>query len=435
MRKGTLLIVSALVLVLAAPGFASIEFDGKLGSELKVGKNEATDEWEVTGETGIELETVINTGGGNPVKAFVEFKPWEIYSGVDEDGEPAGFDEDGNPIGVFDRTNNPLSISPLELEIDKAWIETEGSYWNRGPVVTTRIGDVHIDWDNYVSYLDDRAGVTVDGMEIGPVTASAFYAWDADNDTRPMGLAAKAAIDGIDLEGRVIHRKDEQNFLLAAGMNVMHGVRADGLVAIDGEQRHLYRVQADAEDLIPGVKLSAAYRGAQDDFEPMYTRTHDDDDNELYDTRTGVSVGLETMQSGVAFKAGYDHPKKETTVSAATEMHGYLLSGSTKLVGSELDEAKLSVGRRFGEFDVTGEYEAAIDEDTDELEHIVKVSTRTDMFPHVTDLGLMAQVKRIGSDVTWKTGADYVAPNGISLGAEYDSAEGPAATAGVTVKF
>ena len=100
MRKLAALVSAALVLSLAVPAFAAVEVGGKLGTEFTLGKND-NDEWELTGETGLELETKISAEGGNPVKAIVQLSPWKLESGA--------FDDDGNPIGEFGDGHEPAA--------------------------------------------------------------------------------------------------------------------------------------------------------------------------------------------------------------------------------------------------------------------------------------------------------------------------------------
>ena len=259
MRKLAALVSAALVLSLAVPAFAAVEVGGKLGTEFTLGKND-NDEWELTGETGLELETKISAEGGNPVKAIVQLSPWKLESGA--------FDDDGNPIGEFgDGHESPPPM--VRIGIDKAWLEAEGAYWHGGPSVLTRIGDVNIEWDTYVGHLADKRGVTVEGVEVGPVTADAFYTWDGAD--RPVGLAARGTVEGVDLSGMVVKRGEESNFIVGAGLNVMPGMDVNAKLALDGERRQLYRVEATADNLIEGIKLTVGYRGADDAFDPMYT--------------------------------------------------------------------------------------------------------------------------------------------------------------------
>lgn len=430
---------AALVLSLAAPAFAAVEFGGKLASEFEL--HQVAGEWVIDGKTGLEIETEVKAEGGDPVKAVVELEPWRFESGF----------ADGDPTDPFE--NPPSGIALSNLSISKAWIETQGAYWNGGPAVGTRIGDVEINWNDYVGYLDDRRGITVVGMPIGPSTVSAFYAWDTGDDTRPYGVTARANIEGVDLGGILVRKANEMNYAVAAGMNVMPGVGVNGVLALDGDSNLLYRAEATMDGLVEGVKMTAAYRHADDDFLPAYTipaRDKDgdligtgyapwernDDDNVNYDLRTGFSVSAETTQSGVHLVASYDQPKELAEFAADTVIEGFKLAGETKVRAGQVEETELKVGRGLAVagFDVDAEYKASIVPGND-VEHAFKASTTTDVIAQLQGLKLAGEVKLVGSNLTWNTSAGYAAPNGLSLGAEYDSVAGASATAGVKVEF
>lgn len=432
-----LMLSAAMVLSLAAPAFAALEFGGRLGTELELRKENG--EWVVDGRSGIQLETDLVAESGTSVKAVVQLEPWEIDYGFDEGDED---DPDDDKItGVIGA--HPSS-GPLSLQVEKAWIETVGPYWHGGPEVTTRIGDVEIEWNEYVGHLEEMAGVTVDGVRVGPAIARAFYAWDGA--ARPMGMQADASFGGLNLSGMVVRRGGENNLAFSAGMDVMPGVNLMGELALDGENRELYRVQASADDLIGGIKVSAAYRAAHEDFSPIYTVDPvDEDDNPVgrndrenvnYDLLTGFSVAVETTQAGVHMLASYDQPHRELTLAADTTVHGFEIGGDTVLVDRKVEESNLSVKRNFtlAGLDITGKYKAKFVPESD-TEHKLSAKATTNMIPQLQGLGLSGEVKLVGDDLSWSAGADYAAPNGLKLGAEYDSEDGPSLTAGVTVEF
>lgn len=394
MKKIAMLLSAALVLSLGVPAFAAVEVGGKVGTEFTLKKNDS-DEWALNGETGVELETKISAESGNPVKAVIQLTPWKLESGQFDDGEPVGEFGEGHP-----------AKGAVEIGIDKAWLETEGAFWHGGPSVRTRIGDVNVEWDTYVGHLADKRGVTVEGIEVGPVTADAFYTWDGD--TRPMGLAARGTVEGVDLNGMIVKRADENNLMVGAGLEVMPGMDVSAKLALDGERRQLYRVEANADNLLEGIKLTVGYRGAHDAFAPMYTNRWDGDD-EVYDLLNGFNVAAETEQSGFRIKGDYDDPTGEANIAVSRDLH---LAG----------------------FDIAGEYNAKIRPEV-EVEHTIKASTNVDLIPQLQGLALSGQVKLQGGNVDYEAGADYVAPNGINLGAKYASEEGVSATAGVTVEF
>lgn len=399
MKKLAALVSAALVLAMAVPAFAAVDVGGKLATEFKLGQD-ASDNWQISGVTGLELETKISAEGGNPVKAVVQLTPWKLESG--------DFDDDGNPTGDFGDAHP--AKGPVQIGIDKAWLETTGAYWHGGPSVRTRVGDVNIEWDRFVGHLADKRGVTVEGISVGPVTADVFYTWDGAN--RPMGVAARGTVEGVALNGLVVKRGDESNLTVGAGLQVAPGLDVRAQLALDNDRRQLYRLEASADSLIEGVKLTVGYRGADDAFAPMYTNRWKDNDptqDELYDLLDGFNVAAETVQSGFRIKGDYDDPTGKANIGVSKEMQ---LAGLT----------------------VTGEYNAKLQREV-ETEHTLKARTTIDAIPQLQGLALSGQVKLQGGDMAYEAGADYVAPNGIKLGAKYDSDEGVSATAGVTVEF
>ena len=440
MKRIAAMLSAALVLSLAAPAFAAVEFGGKLATEFELHK--VADEWVIDGKTGLEIETEVRAEGGDPIKAVVELSPWRFES---------GFDDDGDPEDPFE--NPPSLIALSDLSIKKAWIETQGAYWNGGPAVSTRLGDVDVKWNDYVGYLDERRGITVQGLPVGPSLVSAFYAWDTDDDTRPYGVSASANIEGVDLSGILVRKADETNYAFGAGMSVMPGIDVKGALALDGQSKMLYRAEATAEGLIEGVKVTAAYRHADEDFRPAYTIPAEDEDGDTigtghdiadrnhednvnYDLRTGFSVSAETTQSGVHMVASYDQPTEVAKFKADTEVQGFKLAGEAKMRSGKVEKTELEVGKNLtlAGFDVETNYKAVIKPGND-VEHKISAESKTDLIAQLQGLSLAGEVKLVGSDVSWNTSAKYTAPNGLNLGAKYDSVEGASATAGVKVEF
>jgi len=139
----------------------------------------------------------------------------------------------------------------------------------------------------------------------------------------------------------------------------------------------------------------------------MYGNQGDGDDQ--YDLHDGFRIAAETVQSGFRIKGDYDDPtgKANLNVSKDVELAGLV---------------------------VTGEYNAKLEREM-ETEHTLKARTTLDLIPQLQGLSLSGQVKLQGENLAYEAGADYVAPNGIELGAKYASDKGLSATAGVTVEF
>src|SRR5690606_27588248 len=63
--------------------------------------------------------------------------------------------------------------------IDKAYLENKSSWWEGGPVITTRIGRQDPNYNPWVArfWKFDRTGVTVEGFKLGPASIRAGYIW------------------------------------------------------------------------------------------------------------------------------------------------------------------------------------------------------------------------------------------------------------------
>lgn len=422
MKKLATLLAVALMMSMAVPTFAAIDFKGNVATQLELGQN-AENEWEVTGNTGIDIKTEFRARGGQQVRGVVELGNWAVDT----------IDKDGNPTGPFAGGYGDIDTS--KIGIKKIWLETDGPFWNGGPSVSTRIGDVTVKWNEFVGYLKDKQGITVQGMEVGPVNARAFYAFDGEN--HPMGLEANADLMGVDLGAMVMHRGDLGTELAAnASAEVVPGVAVNGEAALDANQNYLYRVGATVETM-PNLTLTAGYR-SYNDFAPAYANIGNDKaEDDAYDTATGFTVGLETEQNGIGLAAEYDHATDTVTGKAETSIQGTDIWASTKLEKMEMTETKFGAKRAFpiAGMNITGEYEGKLVADAD-AEHVVKANTKLNMIPELQGLGVNAEVKLVGTDLAhWAAGAEYAAPNGLNLGAEYHSVDGPSVTAGLKASF
>lgn len=424
MKKIASAVAMALMLSMTVPTFAAIDLSGKVETRMELGRNAETNEWEVTGKTGVDVQTGFKAEGGQQVKAVVQLEGLRMNS-FDDKGNP---DQDFN--GEYPEVNNNL------LNIKKVWLETEGPFWHGGPSMSTRVGDVNIQWNGLVGHLEDVRGITIEGMEVGPVTGRAFYAFDKDTPHQPMGLQANANIHGIDLGAMVMHRGDVGTELAAnIGTEIAPGIGVEGEAALDGEQNYLYRVGATVETM-PNLVLTAGYRG-YNDFAPAYAKYDEDRSKSAYDKETGFTVGVQTEQNGVELAAEYDQPTATMTAKAETEIFETDVWASTKLVEQKMEETKFGAKRTFpvAGLDITGQYEGTLAADKD-AKHVLKANTKLNMIPELQGLGLNAEVELQGTKLGhWAAGAEFQAPNGISLGAGYHSVDGPSVTAGLKASF
>jgi hypothetical protein len=284
-------------------------------------------------------------------------------------------------------------------------METTGAFWNGGPELVTTIGDIDVDFNDYVANLSDGNGVKVEGIEVGPVNARAFYAWDQGR----VGAAVDTAYADIDLGAAVV--TDGENIEAAGSAGTeLSGVKVKAEAALDENSNFAYKLTGETE-IMPNVTVKGGYRDSEN-FSSQNAKL-DDGDPVAYDNHKGFNVGVATTQYGIAMEANYDQPKEEVTFAADKDV---------ELAG----------------LNIKGEYDAKYVKDQ-AIEHKVKVTSPLDLVPQLQGLELSAGAT-INEDNTegensWNVGADYEAPNGINLGAQYHSNDGPSAYAGLKVEF
>lgn len=422
MRKIVSLMVAVLVLSMALPAFAAVDMNGKIKSELELTKNDQ-EEWEVNGKTGIDIKTELRAAGGNNVRGVIELDALRFNSFRDSKKDKL---EDGS-FGEYPSLEAPV--------ISKAWLETEGAFWNGGPEVRTRVGDVKVNWNRLVGHTGDQQGVTVEGIEAGPVEMRGFYTVTGND--RPMGIQARADLMGLLLDGMVVYESDVGSEMAVQGAaEIVEGIGVDGYVALDAENNTLYRMNTTI-DTVPGVTLLAGYR-ANNDFAAQYSDIgNKKPEDDAFDEHTGFNVGIETVQGGVTLAADYDDPTDTVTARAETTIEETDVWASTKLVEREMTETKFGAKRVFpiAGMNIHGEYEGKLKADKP-TRHVLKANTKLNMISELEGLGVNAEVAVDGSELAhWKAGAKYSAPNGFDLGANYHSVDGPSITAGLKASF
>ncbi|NLK09138.1 MAG: hypothetical protein GX316_10660 [Firmicutes bacterium] len=414
MRKLTMALVAALILSLAAPALAAdINLGGSLETEFEFGPKEGGEEWKdwtVTPDSGISMK--LDVKAGDKVKVGLEFGKEEV--GLD-DGDLDDAQTDITGLGTD--TN-------LNIQLKKAYLETTGAFWNGGPELTTTIGDVDVDFNDYIANLEGHNGIKVEGMELGPVNAQAFYAtkkssYTIENEEDKLeevivrdafgGLNLGAGYAGIELDATVVTDGDEIEAAGSAGTEIS-GVKVKAEAAVNRESTLAYKLSGETE-LMPNVTIKGSYRD-NEDFRSVNAKL-DDGDPVAYDEHKGFNVGVATTQYGVNMEADYDMPKQELKFAA---------DSNVEVVG----------------LDVKGEYNAKYRKD-EAIEHKVKVSSGLNMVPQLQGLevnaGTTINKDHQDGQNTWNVGAGYEAPNGMNFGAKYESDKGPSAHAGLKVEF
>ena len=417
MKKLIILMVALLVVTMASTAMAAIELGGKAETQLEVTRDE-DGEWQLTGKTGIDVQTGFVASGGQNVKAVVTLAPWRLNN----------FDNRGNPTGDF-AGDYPSADPTYPLTITRMHLESQGAFWHGGPDLTTRVGDVVLNWNPYVAQMGLKRGVSVEGIEMGPIAAGAFYTLDHNT----LGLNVGAEIEGINLKGMAVRHDLGNEFAAQADFEAVPGINLDGYFALDREQNALYRVNTSVET-VPNMVLKAGYR-ANNDFDALNKNVN------AYDEHTGFNIGMETEQSGVKLAANYDDPTKKAQLDAETKIEEIDLWASAELIEQQLRETTFGARRAIPVIDIPiiGEYEGWIgyENDTRTQKHSLRaVATIEDMIPQLQGLSLDSEVMIQDAQLAhWEIGADYAAPNGIDLGARYNNVVGPSITAGLKASF
>lgn len=400
MKKLAIALVAALVLALAAPALAAdLNLGGSLETRFNFGPKQTEEPWKdwgIEADNGMSMKLDVNAG--EKIRVGLEFGETEV--GLDEDDEL----DENHEEGIHDPTD-PDDPAQLDITLQKAYMETTGAFWNGGPELVTTIGDIDVDFNDYVANLSDGNGVKVEGIEVGPVNARAFYAWDQGR----VGAAVDTAYADIDLGAAVV--TDGENIEAAGSAGTeLSGVKVKAEAALDENSNFAYKLTGETE-IMPNVTVKGGYRDSEN-FSSQNAKL-DDGDPVAYDNHKGFNVGVATTQYGIAMEANYDQPKEEVTFAADKDV---------ELAG----------------LNIKGEYDAKYVKDQ-AIEHKVKVTSPLDLVPQLQGLELSAGAT-INEDNTegensWNVGADYEAPNGINLGAQYHSNDGPSAYAGLKVEF
>ncbi len=386
MKKLTIALVAALVLAVAAPALAAdINLGGSLETRFNFGpkqEEEPWKDWGIQADNGMSMKLDVNAG--ERIRVGLEF------------GEQSVGLEDGE----LDEGHDDVNGTELDIALQKAYLETTGAFWNGGPELVTTIGDIDVEFNDYVANLSDSNGIKVEGIEVGPVNARAFYAWDQGR----VGAAVDTAYEDIDLGAAITTDGKKVEAAGSAGTEIS-GVKVKAEAAMDENTNFAYRLTGETE-VMPNVIVKGGYRDSEN-FDSKNPKS------DAYDNRKGFNVGVATTQYGIDMEANYDQPKEEVTFSADKEL---------ELAG----------------LNIKGEYDAKYMKDQ-AIEHKVKVTSPMNLVPQLQGLELSAGAT-INNDNTegennWNVGADYEAPNGINVGAKYHSNDGPSAYAGLKVEF
>ena len=320
-------VVVAMVVALALPAMAAPQLttSGSVNTNLKYTQGSGmTSESEI--KFNINMKSEEGTGRA---KLHIEFAP------VKREKK----DSFGNltPFG-----------SDINLAINKAYLQTSGALWNGGPEMDVTLGDVDVDYSEWIAILKDVEGVKVDRLHLAQNTVDVFHIWDGASDTDDDGAADKVvgaragmALAGMDLSGSIIKRLSDGNTAYVAEAIVMpvEEVTVGGSIAFDAANSARALMVDSTVTTFPNYTIKAGYRSLDPEFAPPYAAQYDPDKNDdeqsdvvKYAGQTGYNAEVSTRIANFDVTGKLDRydtateQKRTVGIALGTEFQGIDLS-------------------------------------------------------------------------------------------------------------
>lgn len=431
MRKVKIFGVIALMAMLVVSAFAQdLNFKGYVENSSKWDKTNG-----LRSQNNVQLEMGLGAGGGDKLKAVVQVEPWKLT---------------GND--VFGSADN--LAKNLNLAISKMYIESNGAFWNNGPEMITRLGDLDINYNPWVAEMS-REGVSISDLDVAGYKLGAFYLWDnaVEGPFQAKGLKASGSIGPVDSAVTIVNGKDNETAVAVdAAFSPLSNLALKTAIAANMKSKEdtqkAFKLDG-AMQVTDATLVNFGYRTVDSDFDPQY-RSHAVDQwgnpinpVDLYKGQSGVNLGVQTKVSDVNLAASYDQPTELAKVGANTAINGTRLAAGTELnvegiKAISLKKTTASVERDFAldQTNATGRYEVAIAPEQ-AIKHKISAKAKTNLINSLPNLGLGASVEfeGMGKNPVGEVNANYTAPNGLILKGAYNTAKGASAEAGVKVNF
>jgi len=427
MRKIKIIFVLVLALAIAGSAFAQeLNFKGYV--ENKSTWNKANG---LQSQNDVELQMGLGAGGGDRLKAVVQIQPWKL-NGTDTFGTPDNL------------------VKNLSLAVSKMYIEANGAFWNNGPEMITRLGDLDINYNPWIAEMS-REGISVSDLDLAGYKLGAFYLWDGEGQAQ--GLNAKGSLGPVDSAVSVVNSENDTAVGVDAAFSPLNNLALKAALAANFENDTDKMQKAlkfdGAMQVTDKTLVNAGFRTVDSDFDPVY-RSHAKDQwgnpinpVDLYKGQTGVNVGVQTEVKDINLAASYDQPTALGKLGANTDINGFRLAAGTELNVNGMTDISLrkttgSVEKDFAaeKTNITGRYEVAL-EPAKAVKSKISANAKTNLINSLPNLGLGASVEfdNFGENPVAEVKADYTAPNGLILKGAYNTQKGALAEAGVKVNF
>ncbi|MEA4882621.1 MAG: hypothetical protein VB144_02985 [Clostridia bacterium] len=392
-----------------------------------------------------DLDLALNVGlvGGQTVKGVIKLKPIE-WTFMSETGKTVA--SVVNPVGA--------------IAIDTAYLEAVGPYWLGGPVVATRLGDLQIEYSPYILDTKILDGVSVSGMNFGPMAIDGFYAWDAGVPVR--GAHAAGRISGVGLDAAIAKiANDEYNYVVSAAATPISNVAIEGIYAGQTTTNSSALRIGGAFGLPYGITATAGYRRTATEFDPKYRLGGEDDpllgEHGVAAITGAVSTnvrGFGIVVDGEILGADNDgklDDERSIGASVATNVMGFGLSAKhriTQNLAAETVTNKTGLGIAMAEREVMPAIRMAADYSMTvtnfsihDVRHVAhaSVSSGIPALSGVRLSGLLDTNPAPDANGQPTPGrelkAEYGAPNGVTLGYTYNNIGTNKVFAGMEVSF
>jgi len=493
MKRHISILAMVLALVVAAPVLAapSVNLGGSLSTVFQIVPSDPIDAG-ISATSDLHLELSMEMAGGNQIRGYIGFKlnEWDPFKNADED--PESGEMDGKSL-------TPRDIDLMKgLTINKVYLETTGALYEGGSPLTTRFGDLAVDYSPYIAHISETdgviEGVQTSGLCLGPVELAGFYGWATrevgeGEEAKPvrfvdLGIYGQGEIEGIALQGAAVKTGDDVALAGSAEFAPMPGMDIIGSAAWDGANKAtVAKVEAGIGEIpmLPEASAKVAFRSFDPLFNPIYRDDRKDEDTDedinvvdLNAGKRGVSGEISTNIMGVELTGHADwHEQRDadrvlagtrTTVGADAAMTygGFDIEAGISNLWSTVNAPYAILDRNedadpktkttltmgvsrdipIGPQVMDASYGLELSTTGSGIESAHKAAASTTMdFPMFSDVEMSGNLKYSKGEATYLGKVAYTAPCGIEFIASYNRgytekrAEGLSLTAGMSVEF
>ena len=439
----TLVVATAMATLFAVPvSAAKIDFGGVISNKMWYDFNSG-----VGSKTELDINLDMSMSSGRNVRANVKFSPIE-WTAAD------------GPMG--NQTNNDRAMNLGDaIKIESAYIESDGPYWKNGPSVTTRLGDLDLEYSPYILDSEVIEGMSLSNIEIGSVDLGGFYGWH--NQKAVYGAKIGTNFSMARVDGSFVKiGEDELDYLAQVVFSPNEKVIVDGLYA-GQTNTDASAIRLNGEIALPkDITLLAGYKKTDSDFDPYYRNLKKDNPVDGEQGTAAVNVGLEKSFGIFDLSlngelSGDDNDGKVDDyraigVGAKTQIADLDLSAGYEIsrdVKAEQTNHKTTFGVAVTEKEIvpevmlTASYDATLNNaDFKNMRHVLKAELSSDieLLKGVTVSGTIDTEPGVNEETgenypRYEAKVNYSAPNGVNLGYLYNDLGKNRVSAGMEVEF